>query len=65
MKIRNSSYELAGALIGFVILLALVPLAYIWAWNQLFGSFLLIQYTFWNWLAVLILPGLFTVRKIK
>lgn len=64
-KTVDSSYALAAWLIGFVAMLVLVPLAYIWAWNQLFGSFLLIQYTFWNWLAVVILPGLFTIRKIK
>ena len=64
MKFDNTS-EALGAILAGLVLLALIPFAYIWAWNQLFGSLLMIEYTFWNWLAVMIFPGLFTVRKIK
>ena len=34
-----------------VFLVAIGPLAFIWSWNTLFGSALLIEYTFWTWLA--------------
>lgn len=47
----------------FIILLALAffllgPMAILWALNTLFPA-LALAYTFWNWLAVLILMGLF------
>lgn len=34
-----------------VFLIAIGPLAFIWSWNTLFGSALMIEYTFWTWLA--------------
>lgn len=43
-----------------VILIVFAPLAYIWAWNQLFGSALMIEYTFWNWLAAVLFVNIFT-----
>lgn len=51
----------AIGLIGLAVIIAVfAPLAYIWAWNQLFGSLLTIQYTFWNWLAAIVFVNLFT-----
>ncbi len=34
-----------------VLLVAIGPLAFIWAWNTLFGSVHVIEYTFSTWLA--------------
>jgi hypothetical protein len=48
----------------FIVLLIIVwPLAIIWAVNTLFG--LGIAYTFWNWLAVVILYGMFGRSNIS
>lgn len=58
-------WEISGAVIGMLLILILMPFAYIWAWNTLFGSFLTIEYTFWNWLATFTLVGIFTYRKVK
>lgn len=56
-----------GAL-GFVLLLivavVLGPWIVIWAWNILFGAVYAIPYTFWTWLAVLIL-GTFIRGNVK
>ena len=43
---------------GFVLVAMLFPLAIIWAVNTLFG--LGIEFTFWNWLAVVILQTVFS-----
>lgn len=40
-------------------LVALGPLATIWAWNTLFGSALTIPYTVDTWAAVIIMGGVF------
>ena len=56
-----------GALAFIVTLIALVilgPWVVIWAWNTLFGSVLAIPYTFWTWLAVLII-GVFIRGDVK
>lgn len=43
-------------MIGFIVLLiAIGPLAFIWAWNTLFGSLHLIEYTFATWLAAAVI----------
>lgn len=47
-----------------VILVVAGPVLVIWAWNTLFGSMLLIPYTFWTWLAVLIL-GVFIRSDVR
>lgn len=52
-----------GAILAALCIALLMPFAYIWAWNQLFGSFLVITYDFWNWLAVALLTGWITVRR--
>jgi hypothetical protein len=56
-----------GALAFIVTLIALVilgPWVVIWAWNTLFGSVYAIAYTFWTWLAVLII-GVFIRGDVK
>jgi hypothetical protein len=52
-----------GTILGALVIALLMPLAYIWAWNQLFSQFLIIDYSFWNWLAVALLTGWITVRR--
>lgn len=44
---------LVGGIIALLVLIILWPLVIVWAINTLFG--LSIAYTFWNWLAALIL----------
>lgn len=44
-----------GKFLAAVVVLAVMPLAYMWAWNQLFSQFYTFEYTFWNWAAVAIL----------
>lgn len=48
-------------IVGFVLL---GPLAVIWAWNTLFGAVYPIAYTFWTWLAVMII-GVFIRSDVK
>ena len=55
----------------FILIIALIavlilagPVLVIWAWNTLFGSMLLIPYTVWTWLAVLIL-GVFIRSDVR
>jgi hypothetical protein len=50
------NYFLAFLLI--VVLVIIGPLAILWALNTLFPS-LALAYTFWNWLAVFVLGGVF------
>lgn len=61
---KNLSNVIA-ALMGFLIVAALMPFAYIWAWNTLFESVLRIEYTFWNWLAVCVMTSMLSVRTIR
>ena len=61
----ENSAAMTGAILGTLLIVTIAPLIYMWAWNQLFGSFLMIEYTFWNWLAALVLTGGATYRKIK
>jgi len=50
-----------AVLVGFIILLILVgPLVTIWSLNTLFG--LGIAYTFWTWLAMVVLGMFFNAR---
>jgi hypothetical protein len=49
---------LIGMIAFVVILLAIGPLAVIWAWNTLFPA-VVVQYSFWTWLAVVILGAFF------
>jgi len=54
--------------VAFVLLLIVGvifgPWIVIWSWNTLFGTVHLIDYTFWTWLAVLIL-GVFLSPNVK
>lgn len=58
MQLKNLTAGTLGILIisAIIVLTFLYPLAVIWAGNTLFG--LSLQYTFWNWLAVVVL-GIF------
>jgi hypothetical protein len=47
-----------------VALIILGPFIVIWAWNTLFGAAFLIEYTFWTWVAVIIL-GAFISPNVK
>jgi hypothetical protein len=49
---------LIGMIAFIVVLLAIGPLAVIWAWNTLFPA-VVVQFTFWTWLAVVILGAFF------
>ena len=64
----NSNEKVAAA-IGLIGLAAIIlifgPLATIWSWNQLFGDIKMIEYSFWNWLAVIALGMFFKGVKIE
>jgi hypothetical protein len=45
-------------IIFIIILVILGPLAILWALNTLFPT-LALAYSFWNWLAVIVLSGVF------
>lgn len=61
MKMNNST---AIAVILFVILLVIfAPFAVIWALNTLFA--LAIPYTFWTWLAMLVLTATFGKANVN
>jgi hypothetical protein len=51
-------FKLLIAIVLIVALIAVGPLATIWAANTLFPS-LAIPYTFWTWLAVVVLGAFF------
>ena len=59
--------KIGTSITAIVLLVTLVivmgPLLMIWALNTLFA--LGIAYTFWNWLAVVVLTALFTGRHVK
>ena len=57
--------KIIAAVIVFAALVALVPFAVIWGWNQLFGAMHTIEFTFWNWLAVIALGLFFNTRISK
>ena len=47
-----------------IVAVILGPWVVIWAWNTLFGVVYAIPYTFWTWLAVLII-GVFIRSDVK
>lgn len=51
-----------GLVLVIFLLVLLAPLAYIWAWNTLFGALYFIETNFWTWLAVLLFTGIFGRR---
>jgi hypothetical protein len=52
-----------GLVVFLVVWIVLWPLAAIWAVNTLFGF--TIAYTFWNWLAVVVLTAFFGKTHVK
>jgi hypothetical protein len=52
-----------GLVVFLVVWIVLWPLAAIWAVNTLFGF--AIAYTFWNWLAVVVLVAFFGKTHVK
>jgi hypothetical protein len=60
---KNTLYLVVMIALIAVLILA-GPVLVIWAWNTLFGSMLLIPFTIWTWLAVLIL-GVFIRSDVK
>lgn len=59
----NNFLTIVGAVCLIVVLLAVGPLLTIWALNTLFPV-LAIPYTFWTWLAVIIV-GMFIRSDVK
>lgn len=55
--------DIIGKVMAAFLIAILMPFAYIWAWNQLFSQFLVIDYDFWDWLAVALLTGWLTIRR--
>ena len=47
-----------------IVAVLLGPFAVIWSWNTLFGTALTIEYSFWTWLAVIVL-GAFISPNVK
>jgi hypothetical protein len=64
----NSNEKIMAA-VGLLGLAAIIiifgPLAVIWSWNQLFGDIKILEYSFWNWPAVMGLGLLFKQVKIE
>lgn len=64
-----TSSEKTMAAVGLLGLAAITlifgPLATIWSWNQLFGDIKMLNYNFWNWLAVVVLGVFFKGAKIE
>lgn len=55
--------SIGGGIVIVVLLVILWPLVIVWALNTIFG--LGIAYTFWTWLAMLILTGTFSRATVK
>lgn len=62
MNTLNTS-KLIAVLVFAILLLLFAPLAVIWALNTLFA--LAIPYTFWTWLAMLVLTGTFGKANVN
>lgn len=67
----DATAALAGGislLIVAALIFAIGPLLALWGWNQLFGDVKYLEYSFWNWLAVLVMGAFFrgvTIQKTK
>lgn len=61
----NNSTNAVAAILFLIVLALLMPFAYIWAWNTLFGAHIFIEMNFWTWLATVLLTGALTVRRTK
>ena len=64
MKSNNDVAAVVGLIVLIVALIAVGPLVLLWALNTLFPA-LAIPYTFWTWLAALVLSGSITARRSK
>lgn len=67
MNIKTSGYETFGMIVVIVLLLGLIalgPLAIMWALNTLF-PLLAIPYNFWTWLAVVVLNITWLSKAVK
>lgn len=63
---RNAALAGSVALIVLAFILVIVgPLITMWGWNQLFGDIKYLEYTFTNWLGVLIMGVFFRGIKIE
>ena len=63
---RNAALAGSVALIVLAFILVIVgPLITMWGWNQLFGDIKYLEYTFTNWLGVLIMGVFFRGVKIE
>ena len=60
----KNAVMVVAVIVLLVVLVVAGPLLVIWAWNTLFGTALMVPYTFWTWLAVLIL-GVFIRSDVK
>jgi uncharacterized membrane protein len=54
-----------GVVILVILILIIGPMATIWSWNTLFGTFHTIEVTFDTWLAVVILGFFFTTTNLN
>jgi ABC-type multidrug transport system permease subunit len=63
MKRLFAGLGIVGLVIVVMVLAVLWPLVLIWAMNTLFGSG--IAYTFWTWLAVLVLTMTFGKTNVS
>ena len=63
MKRNVSPATMIAIVILIVALVALGPLVVIWALNTIFG--LSIAYTFWTWLAMIVLMGVFGKNNVN
>jgi hypothetical protein len=62
----NEKIMAGVGLIGLgVIIIIFGPLVTIWSWNQLFGDIKMIEYSFWNWLAVIVLGVFFRGTSVS
>lgn len=63
---RNAALAGGAALIVLALILVIVgPLITLWGWNQLFGDIKYLEYSFINWLSVLIMGVFFRGIKIE
>lgn len=57
---KSTQVMAAVGLLGLtLILIIFAPLFALWGWNQLFGDIKTLEYSFWNWLAVIGLSAVF------
>ena len=60
----NSNAAKAGALVGFLLIVLLIPFVVIWSFNALFPA-IAIAYSFKTWIAVYVLVQIFSPNPVK